>query len=57
MHRRSPVGREEEAEKGSPLPLAATGIALGLWVFAMLILAFIVVPLLFSTCQPSPAPA
>lgn len=39
----------------SPLPLRATGIALGLWIAAMLILAFVVVPLAFAMCAPTPA--
>lgn len=41
----------------SPLPLRATGIALGLWIAAMLIFAFIVVPLAFAMCAPAPAGA
>ena len=36
-----------------PIHPRATGIALGLWIAAMLLLAFVVVPLLFSTCAPS----
>jgi len=36
----------------------ATGIALGLWIALMLVLAFVVVPLLFGMCAaPGAAPA
>ncbi len=38
----------------SPLPLRATGIALGFWIAAMLILAFVVIPLAFAMCAPAP---
>ncbi len=39
----------------SPLPLRATGIALGLWIALMLILAFVAVPTLFARCAPGAA--
>lgn len=44
-----------DPEKGSPLPLRATGIVLSAWVVGMVVLAFVVVPLLFATCFPQPA--
>ncbi len=54
MHRRPPLAEDEHR---SPLPPVATGIALGLWIALMLVLAFIVVPLLFGTCgAPDGAP-
>ncbi|MBU6424061.1 MAG: hypothetical protein KGQ88_08515 [Chloroflexi bacterium] len=43
-----------ERERG-PRPLAV-GIALGIWISVMLLLALVVVPLLFSRCAP-PAPS
>ena len=46
MRRRPEVGEEA----GSPLPPLATGIGLGLWIVAMLFLAFVVVPTIFATC-------
>ncbi|MEX2047221.1 MAG: hypothetical protein WEE03_08645 [Chloroflexota bacterium] len=54
MRRRPPL-----AEGGrSPLPPVATGIALGMWMALMLVLAFVVVPALFGMCAPpEPAPA
>lgn len=53
MHRATPVKRDEE---GSPLPLRATGIFLGLWMAVLITIAFVVVPLAFSSCQPSGNP-
>ena len=44
-----PVG---DPDKGSPLPLRATTMVLGLWIAGLLILAFVVVPMLFATCAP-----
>ena len=49
--------RRREEEGGSPLPPLATGIALGLWIAAMLVLAFIVVPTLFGSCLGGVPPA
>jgi len=55
MHRRPPLAGEKEP---SPLPPVATGIALGLWIALMLVLAFVVVPLLFGICAaPGATPA
>jgi hypothetical protein len=34
----------------SPLPPKATGIALGIWIALMLVLAFVIVPTIFATC-------
>jgi hypothetical protein len=50
VRRRQEVGEKE----GSPLPPLATGIALGLWITAMLVLAFVVVPTLFASCLGTP---
>src|SRR6266850_1779823 len=47
MRRRPPLTDDKE---GASLPPVATGIALGLWIALMLILAFVVVPLLFGIC-------
>ncbi|HKY50688.1 MAG TPA: hypothetical protein VJP45_05475 [Candidatus Limnocylindria bacterium] len=56
MRRRPTV--EEGDRPDWPIPPAATGIALGLWIALMLILAFVVVPILFGMCAPPPsAPA
>jgi len=41
------------------LPPVATGIALGLWIALMLVLAFVIVPAVFGMCglpQGGPAP-
>jgi hypothetical protein len=51
VRRRPPLN---QSEPGTPLPLRATGIVLALWVAAMIFLALVVVPLLFSTCLPTP---
>ena len=51
MHRRPPVADEKER---SPLSPVATGIALGLWIALMLVLAFVVVPALFGMFAPLP---
>jgi hypothetical protein len=40
----------------SPLPLRATGIFLGVWMAALFILAFFVVPQLFAMCAPAVPP-
>jgi hypothetical protein len=47
------VKRDDE---GSPLPLRATGIFLGLWMAALITIAFFVVPALFSSCLPTGNP-
>ena len=39
-----------------PLPPRATGIFLGVWMAALLILALFVVPEVFATCFPPAAP-
>lgn len=44
-----PVG---DPDRGSPLPLRATTIVLGLWLGGLVILAFVVVPMLFALCGP-----
>lgn len=57
MHRDAPVSgprAPDDPDKGSPLPLRATGIVLSLWVVGMVFLAFFVVPLIFATCFPPP---
>ncbi len=39
-------------DRGSPpLPPLATGIALGLWIALMLVIAFVIVPTVFASCQ------
>lgn len=43
------------SEERPPLPPRATGLFLGVWVGVLLVLAFFVVPLLFSLCAPAPA--
>ena len=48
--------RVEEAERRSPIPLRATGLVLTAWVLGMLVLAFVIVPLVFASCFPPPAP-
>jgi len=54
MRRRPPLADDKQR---SPLSPVATGIALGMWIALMLVLAFVVVPLLFGTCVlPEPAP-
>jgi hypothetical protein len=44
----------EDRDQGSPLPLRATSIVLGLWISGLVIIAFVVVPLLFALCGPAP---
>ena len=58
MHRDAPVSgprAPDDPDRGSPLPLRATGIVLSAWVIGMVVLALVVVPLLFATCFPQPA--
>lgn len=43
-----------DPDRGSPLPLRATTIVLGVWVSGLILLAFIVVPILFALCGPAP---
>ena len=47
----------EVDKPGSPLPLRATGIILGVWVTGLVVLAFVVVPAIFATCAGVPANA
>ena len=47
MHRRATLSPEEP-----PLPPRATGVFLGVWVAALLFIAFVVVPQLFAACAP-----
>ncbi len=42
-------------KEGPPLPPRATGIVLGIWIAALLLIAFVIVPMLFAVCVP-PAP-
>ncbi len=53
MHRPPPLSQEKE---GPPLPLRATGIFIGVWLAALLLLAFVVVPNLFAACTPADIP-
>lgn len=43
-----------EGKDEPPLPPLATGITLGIWVALMLLLAFVVVPTVFASCQRPP---
>ncbi len=43
-----------DPDHGSPLPLRATTIVLGSWIGVLVILAFVVVPMLFALCGPTP---
>lgn len=48
---------EDPASSGRQLlPPLATGIALGLWISAMLLLAFLIVPTLFASCVVPASP-
>ena len=55
MRRRPPVEEGDRADW--PIPPVATGIALGLWIAVMLILAFVVVPIIFGMCAAPSTPA
>jgi hypothetical protein len=46
----------KEEREGSPLPIRATGIFLGLWMALLLTLAFFIVPAMFSSCYPTGNP-
>lgn len=46
---------DPDPDKGSPLPLRATGIVLSAWVVGLVVLALVIVPLLFATCFSQPA--
>jgi preprotein translocase subunit Sec61beta len=48
------VRRDEEVADGPPISPRAAGIAIGIWVSALLVLAFVVVPILFAMCAPTP---
>lgn len=39
-----------EPDPGRPLPIRATAIVLGLWTAALVAIALVVVPLVFSVC-------
>lgn len=41
-----------QEDPARPLPLVATAIVLGAWVVALLVVAFVVVPFLFSLLGP-----
>jgi hypothetical protein len=45
----------EVEKRGSPLPLRATSIVLAVWVTALVLIAFVLVPALFATCIGAPA--
>jgi hypothetical protein len=51
VHRDPSVTKE-----GPPLPPRATGLFLGVWLAALLFLAFFVVPEVFASCNPPAAP-
>ena len=46
-----------DPDKGSPLPLRAMTMVLGFWFGGLVILAFVVVPMLFALCGPTPGGA
>ena len=46
----------KQEKEGSPLPLRATGIFLGLWMAVLITIAFFVVPAIFSSCLPTGNP-
>ena len=48
--------RKDKDHERQPLPPLATGIALGLWISAMLLLAFLIVPTLFASCVVPASP-
>ena len=41
-------------DASQPLPLRATTIVLTVWVGLLVVLAFVIVPILFATCGPTP---
>ena len=52
MHRHETVKKEEP-----PLPARATGVLLGVWMAVLIVIAFAVVPWLFTVCAtPAPSP-
>ncbi len=44
------MSHKKEGDERPALPLLATGIALGIWISALLLLTFVVVPIVFSVC-------
>lgn len=48
--------RDKRGEERQPLPPLATGVALGLWVTVMVVLALVVVPTAFASCVGPPPP-
>lgn len=44
--------RRDERDEGLPVSPRALGIAFGMWIALMLVLAFVVVPALFASCTP-----
>jgi len=52
---RDPSLKQDKGE--SPLPLRATGIFLGVWMAALFVLAFVVVPQIFAVCMPAVPPS
>jgi hypothetical protein len=42
---------KKDDDERPALPPLATGVTLGLWIALMLILAFVVVPTAFASCQ------
>ena len=49
----SPSGRDDREKDRLPVSPRALGVAFGLWITLMVILAFVVVPLLFANCVPA----
>jgi len=50
------VKKPTEERQGSPLPLRATGVFLGLWMAVFIVLALFGVPQLFAMCAPAVPP-
>jgi hypothetical protein len=46
--------RDEDVGEGSPLSARALGIALGIWTGVLVAIAFVIVPMVFALCAPSP---
>jgi hypothetical protein len=51
MHRHETVKKEEPS-----LPPRETGVFLGIWMAVFIVLAFAVVPWLFTVCAPAASP-
>ena len=43
---------DDHDDRRIPVSTRALGIAFGIWITVMLLLAFVVVPVLFASCNP-----